>query len=181
MPSRLNPVTYMKRVLFPLFAAIAMAGTSAHATFECFLELQGVQGESTAEGHTNDITIESIAFEISNSPTGVSQGSDVVLTKLLDKASPLLALKAADGTYFPDAKIICRSSDAGRPIFYRITLWDVGVSRIALAGANVDNRPRESVSLRYSRIQWEYWPILPDGTPGTVVRRGWDFAAKRPV
>jgi|SRR5687767_14714914 len=170
----------MKRMFLILLAAIVLAGSSAQAGFECFLEIPGVQGESTAEGQTNDITILAFAFDITRAAGGAPQRSDLVVTKLLDKASPALAFKCADGTMYQDAVLICRSSTPGRAIFYRITLQDVAVNRVAVEGATADNRPRETVSLRFSRIRWEYYPILPDGSQGPVVRHGWDFLANRP-
>ena len=170
----------MKRIVIYMLAAAVLAGTSARASFECYLKMP-IQGESTAEGHTNEITLETFAFDVARPGLGASQTSGLSLVKALDKASPLLALRCADGTTFPDATITCRSSAPGRPIFYRITLVDVNISQVALqADAPSQNRPRENLTLRFTRIRWEYWPILPDGTQGTLVRWGWDFAAQRP-
>ena len=171
----------MKYIVFALLTAAAFFGNSAQASFECYLKIQGVLGESTAEGHTNDITIESFAFDVSNAGGSLPQRSDLLLTKLLDKASPILALKCADGTMFQDATITCRSTDPGRPIFYRLTLAEVTVTQVTVQGnASLDNRPHESVALRFAAMRWEYYPIKPDGSQGTVVRGGWDFARNRP-
>ena len=171
----------MKRILVSLIATFMLATSSARATFECYLRIQAIPGESTAEGHTNEIALETFAFDVMRaSAASAAQSSGVSLLKTLDKASPLLALKCAEGTLFPDATITCRSSASGRPVFYRVTLFDVSISRVAVeADAATQNRPRESLALRFNRIRWEYWPILPDGTQGTLVRTGWDFQAQR--
>lgn len=170
----------MNRILFCWLALVALVAVPARANFECYLKMSGVQGEATAEGHSNEVSVLSFAFELTHPVGGAAQRSELVLTKLLDKASPTLALKCADGSAFPDATITCRSNDSTRPIFYRVLLYDVTISRVAVdANAITQNRPSESVSVRFNRIRWEYYPILPDGTQGPLEREGWDFQTQR--
>jgi type VI secretion system secreted protein Hcp len=62
-------------------------------------------------------------------------------------------------------------------VFYRITLTDVMVTSVSIGGASGGgDRPTESFSLNYTRIEWEYIPQLPTGGSGTPVRASWDLA-----
>jgi type VI secretion system secreted protein Hcp len=162
--------------LIPLLASVLLTALSTHAAFDCFLKLEGVPGESTDADHKDEIEIESFSMGISRPPgsTGAAQLSDLNLSKYLDKASPLLMLRCADGKHIPTAVLTCRSAGEKPVNFYVIRLTDVIVTSVSVSGAAGSDRPTESLSLNYARIEWEYTPISATGAPGTPIRTSWD-------
>jgi len=46
-------------------------------------------------------------------------------------------------------------------------------------GASGEDRPTESISFNYGKIEVEYTELNPDGTPGKVTVRGWDPVKKQ--
>lgn len=168
----------MKRIVLLLLACALSGAISARAAFDCFLKLEGVPGESTHVDHRDEIVIESFSMGIAGAPgsAGGPQFSDLSLTKYLDKASPLLMLKCAQGAPIPMAVLTCKSAGGDKPVnFYVIRLKNVFVTSVSAGGAAGGDRPTESFSLNFSEIEWEYVPILPTGAPGTPVRTSWDL------
>ncbi len=168
----------------PLLAACALwTAIPVHAAFDAFLKLEGVPGEATTTGHKDEIVIDSFSMGVSRpAPTGGGQTTarpqftDISFSHQLDKASPLLMLRCAQGTHIPTAVLTCRTVGAASVLFYRITLTDVMVTSVSIGGASGGDRPTETFSLNYTRIEWEYIPQLPTGGTGTPVRAGWDLA-----
>lgn len=169
----------MKKSFLLLIAFALWTAVSANAAFDCFLKLEGVPGESTNADHRDEIDIQSFSMGISRPPgsTGRPQFTDLSLTKFLDKASPLLMLKCAEGRAIPTAVLTCSTPAAGgRPVnFYVIRLTDVIVTSVSVGGAAGGDKPTESFSLNYTQIEWEYTPISASGTAGTPVKAKWDL------
>jgi len=168
----------MKKYITLLSACLLWISLPAHAAFDAFLKLEGVPGEATATGHKDEIDIESFSMGIARAGSASGpQFSDISFTHLLDKASPILILKCAQGAHIPTAVLTCRTVGASSLVFYRITLTDVMVTSVSIGVASGGgDRPTESFSLNYTRIEWEYIPQLPTGGSGTPVRASWDLA-----
>ena len=106
------------------FALSLPAGASAVA----FLELSGIPGESTLEGLPNQIEISDFSFEVgrdqattvdlrSNPTTGFS---GITVRKKVDRTSPALMLRAANGAVIPSARIrFTEPSAQGQIVFLR--------------------------------------------------------------
>jgi type VI secretion system secreted protein Hcp len=89
--------------------------------FDAFLKIDGIEGESTDAKHQGWIEVRSCDNRITQkvSTTASSAGGataeratfqDIRLTKLLDKASPKLAIACADGTHINSIVIeFCRA------------------------------------------------------------------------
>lgn len=172
------PIIAMKKFSILLLLCAVCLAVPAQAAFDCFLKLDGIPGESRDAEHKDEIEIESFSMGISRPPgsTGAAQLSDLNLSKLLDKASPLLMLRCADGKHIPTAVLTCRTVGGDKPVnFYVIRLTDVVVTSVSVSGAAGGDRPIESFSLNYAQIEWEYTPISATGAPGTPVRTQWDL------
>jgi len=158
-----------------------------------FLHLEGIPGEVTEENHRDWIAVFDISYGIELSGdvgTGGGGGSPtatfspIVLTKDLDKASPLLAQKCAEGRTIPDATIECMQSMGGRTVYFRIDLSDVRISQVAprmRARQSGDFVFVEEIALVFSRVQWQYTQTGPTGEPAGTVEGGWDVVANRPL
>ena len=148
-----------------------------------FLKLSGIAGESTDPNHPNEI----VALGFSQGVTGGggttrASFSDLTVSKRVDAATPLLYLNAAQSTHLDQAVLTVRSSTSGqKPIeFYQIILTDVFITGVQTSGDTGTDRPTESVSLKFAKIEWRYVPVNPDGSPGTPIITTWNLAANTP-
>lgn len=166
----------MKRITLFLVVC-ALSAITARAAFDAFLKLDGVPGESRHADHKDEIDIQSFSMGIvaPAGAVGAPQFSDLALTKYLDKASPILMLKCAQGARIGTAVLTCKSVGEKPVDFYVIRLKDVVVTSISVSGAAGGDRPMESLSLSYAEIEWEYVPTTETGTTGTPVRTSWDL------
>ena len=173
----------MKRILLTfLTVAALLAAASARANFDCYLRLAGVAGESIAQGHAGEIDIAAFDVGIIGGPpapgggtSGPPQFRDLGLTKMLDKASPLLMLKCAQGATIADATLTCRKASADPVVFYRILLKGVRVTNISTGGSAGSGVPMETFSLSYDEIEWEYTPTLANGSQGKPIIHRWNL------
>ena len=176
----------MKKFIPLLAACVLWTAIPAHAAFDAFLKLEGVPGEATATGHKDEIDIESFSMGIARpaatggTQTGRAQFTDISFSHQLDKASPLLMLRCAQGTHIPTAILTCRTVGARQDDFYIIRLTDVVVTSVSISGFTGGDRPTESFSLSYARIEWEYIPQLAAGGMGDPVRATWNLQANTP-
>jgi type VI secretion system secreted protein Hcp len=169
--------------------------------FDCFLQIDGIPGESTDDRHKDWIELLSYDHKVvqptsatrssaGGGSTGRSQHHDYVITKYVDKASPKLFEAVASGKHFSKAKIeICRAGGS-QVKFMEITLEEVIISRVqqesfsAETAANIpkekiiENFPTESVSLNYGKIEWVYTQQKrKDGSGGGNVTAKYDVTA----
>lgn len=98
------------------------------------------------------------------------------------KASPKLFLACASGQHLKSAVLTARKSGKAGHTFMRWTFSDVRVTAYeisALEGG--DDLPRDQASLSFAKIEVEYIPQKPDGTPDAPVKAGWDVKANKKI
>jgi type VI secretion system secreted protein Hcp len=147
-----------------------------------------IPGESKVVAHLNWIDAKTFQFGVTNSTTlglggiqaGKAVGSDLVITKNLDKSSPKLFLSCAQGVIQPKVTLELTQKtgvDQEEVLFYRITLTNVIVSSLVTAGITVGQRPTESVSFSYQKITTEYYAPDSKGAfpPNPTSTSTWDF------
>jgi type VI secretion system secreted protein Hcp len=160
-------------------AAYAISGgelpgnrTSGHIVID---SIQG--GDSPG---TPNIAVESWSWGVSNASTGGGGGGggsgratfkDLTVTKTVDKASPMLMLKCANGQHLPEVTLTVDRPGAGSQLFLEIKLTDATVSSVSPSGSDND-LPMEQVSFTYDRIQMKYTPR--DGSP--PVQTSWNLS-----
>ena len=156
----------------------------AFAAVDMFLKIEGVDGESKDKTHGKEIDILSLSWSSalqSSRAGGAGKASveDISITKYIDKATPKLFESLATGKHIAEAKIVVRNA-GGNPVEYlKYTLKDIMVSSYSTGGSSGDDRPTESISFNYGKIEIEYTELNPDGTPGKVTVRGWDPVKKQ--
>ncbi len=135
-----------------------------------FLKLDGVDGESTDEKHTNAIEIMSFNFGANNTGTssiGTGAGSgkvnihDFHFVKVFDKASSNLFQRVANGEHIPTATLICRKSTGtgGQQDYLTVKMTDVVISSYTCGGSSGGSPiPSESISLNFTKIEFDYKP-----------------------
>jgi type VI secretion system secreted protein Hcp len=183
-----------------------VSAASASPSLQIFLQLDGIEGESTDKQFPRHIEV--LSYEQSLKQTimrmggggmvaGRPQFPDLRFRKALDRASPHLLLACAAGRRFESATFSFRRRAPARPALYTVTLGAVlitAVTQIAGAGAQYplsfnaldtgdDNAALlDEVALAYERIEWTYQILAKDGTPsGPPVATGWDITGNRPV
>lgn len=148
-----------------------------------FLEIDGIPGESSAEGHQGEIDIFGVDFGISRSTTigtgggaGKANFSELTITKKTDSASTPIMLAAANGLAFPEVVIAFPHPDADGDDYLHITLTGATIAGYEVTQDGTRPLPVELVSFHYQEIEVEYRELLADGSFGPPSRFGWDVA-----
>ncbi|HEX2879545.1 MAG TPA: type VI secretion system tube protein Hcp [Polyangiaceae bacterium] len=151
------------------------------ASVDMFLEIDGIKGESKDEKHKGEIEILSFSWGATNPTSDFGGGggtgkvsiSDLSVIKPVDRSSTELFVHTATGKHIPEATLTLRkkSSDTGEPQeFLKIKLNDILVSSVQQAGAGDSDRPTESISLNFTKIELAY-----QTEDGSVVTGGYDI------
>lgn len=174
--------TQTSRAAFLLLVVITLLGLPlrSQAAFDMVLTFTGVG---------TNIPIASLQWGEGrgiSSPVGGTRSasepsfSEVTISKVMDSASPQLAMLAANGDGNATCIITIKHSTTGVAL-YTLTLDKVFISGYsANSGGDV---PSESLSFNYTKITWVYQKV--DGTgkaigsPSTPM--GWDLAKQLPI
>ena len=154
-----------------------------------FLKYGSLKGETTQLTHKEWIEVSSIQWGVGRGiSSGVGGGSkreatapsvsEITLTKTFDIASPLL-LKEAVGGKAVDVKIeLTQTDDSGKHVsFQKYLLSETLISGYSISSGG--DRPSESLSLNFTKIDSEYLNIdskFASKTTGHVV---YDIAASK--
>jgi type VI secretion system secreted protein Hcp len=146
-----------------------------------FLKMDGIEGESTDSHHAKEIEVSAWSLGVTNSgstggggSTGRPAFTDLALTKLVDKSSPLLMLAVATGRHMRTAKLTV-TSGGPHPLEYLVVdLEDVLVTSCLLADTADPDRPVENVTLDYGKIRIAYHQQSASGGVGAVTEFRFD-------
>lgn len=143
--------------------------------YKVYLLLPAVQKvrEAAARGKGDDkhkewIDIESWSWGASN-PSSKSSGgggtgreastpsvSEIVVTKTMDKSSPMLTTGVSKGKTKQELN---KQTTHNGDTYYQVKLTDVLISSYSVSGhGSGDPVPTESISLNFSKIEWNYKP-----------------------
>src|SRR5438132_10298110 len=111
------------------------------ASFEVFLKIEGIEGDSTASNHENEINVLTFNIGVLNSGTFVGGGgggkakfTDLTVFKFIDKASPQLFVASASGNFIPSATLVVRKSAPNPFPIYRLVLDNVLITSVNNSG-----------------------------------------------
>lgn len=148
-----------------------------------FLKIDGIEGESTDKTHANEIDV--LSFSWGATQTGVAGGSgagggagkvsmqDFSFMMQVNKASPILMLSCATGKHIKAATLTGRKAGGDQQEYLKVTMSDLLVSSYQTSGSS--ETPMDSVSVNFSKIEFEYKPQKPDGTLDAPVKAGYDL------
>jgi len=147
-----------------LNAIFLAAATPAAAAVDAFLQIEGVNGSSVERPGWVEVT--SFQWGVGrgiSSPTGgmadressAPSVSEIVITKVIDKASPLLSKCAASGCHYGKAVLALRKAGGGQANqpFAQYILTNVTISNVQMNGGG-DN-PTESLTLHFTKIEMQ--------------------------
>jgi type VI secretion system secreted protein Hcp len=170
----------MKRLSL-LLALLLLAGPLPGGQY--YLKLGNIKGEVTMAPFKDEIAVNSLQFGVllpasstgSGGQTAPPQFSELTVTKVLDRASPLLLLACAQGTNISSATLTAvEPAGATNRIYYQIVLSNVLVTSVSQSGGG--DRPTESVALNYTHILWKYFP-----SNQSSITTGWDLITQTPL
>lgn len=156
---------------------------------EIFLKLDGVDGESTKDGHENEIEVFSFSNGASN-PSSVAFGtgsgsgkvdlSSLSLQKQVDKASPKLFLYCCNGQHIATGKMTVREAGGDSKVeYYVYDMQELFIDSISWGAASGGGKPSESVSMSFKQLQITYWTQNADGSQGDKVVSGWNVGTNK--
>ena len=135
--------------------------------FDCFLSIEGIQGECSDEAHRNAIELVGYNHSVTHTagltrgPSGgfdsVADHKDFVITKSVDQTTPQLAAACSQGTRYNSAKVEVARATGDKATYWEIEMKDVYIRSVAFNAAQDGDLPTETVALAYSKIVWTYY------------------------
>lgn len=164
--------------------------TSLQAASDMFLSfIPEIKGESTDKEHKDQIDVLAWSWGLANSGTthlggtggaGVATFQDLSLTKYVDKASPKLMERCADGTHLSEATLILRTPGATPVEYLKIKFEEVLVSSVSTGGSGGEDRLTENVSLNFARLSLTYTSVT-NTVPPNHPQFTWDIITQSPI
>ncbi|UCC83494.1 MAG: type VI secretion system tube protein Hcp [Gemmatimonadota bacterium] len=155
-------------------------------TVKAFLTLTEIEGGATERAHAGSIEVLAFNWGLENAvPRAGAQMlagvrpefGDLVITKPLDKSSPILAVAAAEGRMIQEAELVFYAQASDSEPAGTIKLTGVRV-RAVESGTSSATGLTESVGLAFSRIEWTF--NATDARGGTTrISSGWDLETNR--
>jgi len=154
------------------------------AAINLFLQITGIDGESTDDNHRDWLEVFSFSMGMSqpwDGSVGIGQiiMEDIVFVKQLDKATPKLMEKCAKGEVIPS--VILEVSDVGNDklTFYKYELKNVIVSSFYSKGDITEIRQTETFTLHFEWFKVTYSEIDYAGKLKGNVEFTWDTVLGR--
>ncbi len=150
-------------------------------SFDAYLNIDGIKGESTEDKHKDWIEVLSYNHGVTQptsatrsssggGSTGASEHGDIVVTKFVDMSSPKLLEAVSTGKHFKKASIEFMRQGGGEKVKYlTVNLEELIISSVQTDGDAKGSQelPVESVSMNYGKIEWVYTQQKrPDGSGG---------------
>ncbi len=161
-----------------------------------YMQIQGIDGNVTAEGLEKFIELESFDFQVkrkmNTQPGAVSDRegskpslSEVTVTKRVDKTTPLLFGEATVGATKPQVVIKFVNTGASLQEYLVVTLSNVLVSGYEIADSvptvgedgsvPQKSKPFEKITLNFDKIEVKYTPYDSQHKAGSPIPAGYDL------
>lgn len=161
----------------PILLMLLLAGTCNAAGF---LKIDDIPGESQDSEHKDWIDLLSVSSSI-NHPAPLEPGmlsaasGGIIVSKRIDKATPLLMEATATGNPLQSATINVNrtAGDGTKPVYFQIVLKDVIISSVT-AAADKDQNSSCWVRVAYNRADWYYKQFDAEGNFTEEISAFWD-------
>jgi len=151
------------------------------AQTDCFLKIDGIDGESTDDQFANWIELKSWSWGANNnrghagatsSGTGKVAMHDMSFTALTNAASPSVAQACATGKPIASAELDCRVSGNPPQVKMKIKLTDVYVSSYQTGSSEGNSvHPTDTFTLNYGKIEFSYGKQDDKGKVNTLDKK----------
>ena len=156
---------------------------------DMFLKIEGVDGESKDDVHTDEIDVLSWSWGMSQSGsfhTGGGGGAgkvnvqDVSVTKFVDKSTPTLMQHCANGEEFASATLVVRKAGGKAPLEYVvIEMNKVMVTSLSTGGSGGEDLITENLTLNFAEVDVKYTLQKEDGSGGPETEFGYNISANK--
>ncbi|PWG63263.1 Hcp family type VI secretion system effector [Spiribacter halobius] len=153
--------------------------------FDCFLKIEGVDGESKDAQHADAIEVVNWSWGASQpgtmhsgggGGTGKASFGDISVAKYVDKASPTLWKNLASGKHFESGKLTVRKAGGEQLEYLVIELKKILVASINVGGnSGNEDRLMETVALNFAEFKISYTPQKDDGTGDAAIDFAWSI------
>jgi type VI secretion system secreted protein Hcp len=168
-------------LLCALIAASALAIPAAATADDLFLQVPGVQGDSTDLAFVGAIGVNSFSWGVANPDNKVAHFSDFQFTKNVDRSSPRLLQLVANNQVIPTTvKLSTVKSGAQRQVYRAFCFTGVQFTNLQSSASAGGGTSSESVSFSYATVVERFTPQNEDGTLGTAILGGWDILKNLP-
>jgi len=160
---------------------------------DTYLKIDGIDGESTDADHKKWMEVESFSWGVHQSAsTRVSTAgggtsaradfSDLSVVKMMDSASPLIALACASGKHIKEIVLeLCRAGGDKRVKYMEYKLEEVIISSVSVGGGG-GSLPVETITFNYGKISWTYTKQeRAGGGGGGQVPAGWNLKENKKI
>lgn len=130
--------------------------------FDCFLKIDGIEGESKDSQHKDEIEVESYSvgatqtgsFAYGGGGANKVQFQDFHFTMKADKASAKLFHACAKGDHIAKAVLTCRKAGGKQQEFLKYTMSDLLVSSFQVTGRSAASLvPEIAFSLNFTKLE----------------------------
>jgi type VI secretion system secreted protein Hcp len=174
------------RFILPVFTLLLASFLfTSPASAAVFAKFDGIDGEAKAVGHEGWMDVISITESITRPSSGATGASrrrgaaifnDLVLVKMLDKASVKLREYLAQGRVIPKLEIELTTNYGGPSVtYFRFELKNVMITSLSL-NASVDTTSgpgTESLSVSFEEIIWTYTEFDDTGNAKGNIEASW--------
>lgn len=152
---------------------------------DMFLNIDGITGESQDDAHGDEIDVIAFHWGMSNTGTahlggGAGAGKvnvqDLTFTKYIDKSSTDLMLFCCNGKHLTESVLIVRKAGEEPLEYIKITMTDCLITAVNTGAARAEERPTETITLNFGKVEVEYTPQKSDGSGEAPTIMGWDIA-----
>jgi len=151
---------------------------------DSFIQIGSVKGEATDDKHVDWIEVYSWSvgasqsgspYATTGSTTGKADVSDLTFTHPLDLSSAKLFQLCCTGESTPKVVFEAqKSAGSSKQVYLKFTLENVIISSVQPAGSQ-GGESMESISLRFSKITYDYTQQKDDGSSGGNMSAIWDL------
>ncbi len=152
--------------------------------FDAFIKITDIEGESSDSQHMGWIEVifygANMSQKISSTASSAGGASaervdfdEFTFTKLVDKASPKLALACAAGTHIDSIVVeLCRAGTE-KVKFMEYIMTNCIISSITITGGG--EFPHETIGINFGKITWAYTQQNRQGGAIGNIAAGWDL------
>jgi len=147
-----------------------------------WLKIDGCEGEASDDGHQKEIDISSWAWGLTHAASSYGGGAsggettaqDLIVTKMIDKASPNLLKFCLNAKHFDEILLTMRKRGESPIDYVKIKMKGAMISSVSLSGV-ADSAGNESVSIKFDAVEYVYKPQDAEGKAGGDVTTKWDL------